>query len=166
FERLIFFVIIFLKLLPNIATNFTNIIYPKECFYCKHSNREKDIHDRMDQHPECLSYKFFVNKSQFRRICTSSEHFCMTSVTSLNGFFTEMRRDCTERCRPGCMESGYGIFSRTCTRCCQTTFCNNFDGRKFLLNDLDVQQLGGIYSNKTINIKNKVNNNILFNKVE
>ncbi|KAL7071363.1 hypothetical protein ACQ4LE_009219 [Meloidogyne hapla] len=63
-----------------------------------------------------------------------------------------MRRDCTERCRPGCMESGYGIFSRTCTRCCQTTFCNNFDGRKFLLNDLDVQQLGGIYANKTINI--------------
>nr|CAD2185012.1 unnamed protein product [Meloidogyne enterolobii] len=63
-----------------------------------------------------------------------------------------MRRDCTERCRPGCMESGYGIFSRTCTRCCQSTFCNNFDGRKFLLNDLDVQQLGGIYANKTINV--------------
>nr|CAD2188895.1 unnamed protein product [Meloidogyne enterolobii] len=75
---LLFATLLLLKLFPNITTqinkNLTN--YPNECFFCRHSNRERDILSRLDQHPECLSYQLFVNKSQFRRICTPAEHFC------------------------------------------------------------------------------------------
>ena len=67
-----------------------------DCFYCRHSNRfawsavlampspvicphhrERDVLDRVDQHPECLSFELFANQSQFRRACTSAEPFCM-----------------------------------------------------------------------------------------
>ncbi|KAL3107128.1 hypothetical protein niasHT_019524 [Heterodera trifolii] len=93
------------------------------CFYCRHSNKaHKDLSDPLIERSECLSPEMFVNQSQFQRQCATHETFCMTSVSSMNGFFVEMRRDCAERCRPGCQESGYGLFSRQCLRLMEMAF--------------------------------------------
>lgn len=49
-------------------------------------------------------------------------------VTNLNGYFLEVARDCDEICKPMCTQSGFGLAVNECTRCCNSSLCNNYDG--------------------------------------
>uniref|UniRef100_A0A183CSA0 BPTI/Kunitz inhibitor domain-containing protein n=1 Tax=Globodera pallida TaxID=36090 RepID=A0A183CSA0_GLOPA len=92
--------------------NSTNVLML--CYYCRHSNKaHKDLSDPLIERSECLSPELFANQSQFQRQCAPNEGFCMTSVSSMNGFFVEMRRDCAERCRAGCQRGRLRTFQAT-----------------------------------------------------
>ncbi|CAD5228905.1 unnamed protein product [Bursaphelenchus okinawaensis] len=104
-----------------------------ECYFCRHSLRNKDVSEQIDQNPECMSFEMFSLQNFSRRGCSSREAYCVSRVVNLNGYFLEVARDCDENCKPMCTETGYGLGYTECTRCCTSDLCNNFDGRDYFL---------------------------------
>ncbi|KAI6232619.1 Toxin-TOLIP domain-containing protein [Aphelenchoides fujianensis] len=103
-----------------------------ECFVCHHSQRSRDVAEHLNQHPQCLSAEMFELIPGMRRNCTELEPYCSSTVTNINGFFLEIERDCSEVCKPMCSSNGYGLSYSQCTRCCNASLCNFFDGRNYL----------------------------------
>ncbi|KAF8372207.1 hypothetical protein PRIPAC_78636, partial [Pristionchus pacificus] len=54
-----------------------------------------------------------------------------STVTNLNGFLVLVERGCAEECIPGCEAHGFGLFWQECTRCCNSSLCNEWDGREY-----------------------------------
>ncbi|PAV90540.1 hypothetical protein WR25_26792 [Diploscapter pachys] len=90
--------------------------------------------DEINQEPDCMNRLKFQSRSDLQRICTEAEPYCISTVTILNGFFTQIDRDCAPDCHQGCEEHGYGLFYTECTRCCKSDLCNDYDGRLYYAN--------------------------------
>ncbi|CAD6184826.1 unnamed protein product [Caenorhabditis auriculariae] len=106
---------------------------PLQCNFCVHSRKKKEVEEGLNQEPDCMNRLKFLSRSDLRRTCTEKEKYCVSTVTNLNGFFVMIDRDCAEECAEGCEERGYGLFYSECTRCCQGSLCNEFDGRAYYL---------------------------------
>ncbi|KAK5970813.1 hypothetical protein GCK32_015319 [Trichostrongylus colubriformis] len=87
--------------------------------------------DGTNQNPDCMNHLKFGSRVDMRRECANDERFCMSTVTNLNGFFVMIERDCAQYCKEGCEEHGYGLFYTECTRCCNDSLCNEYDGREY-----------------------------------
>uniref|UniRef100_A0A1I7W7S2 BED-type domain-containing protein n=1 Tax=Heterorhabditis bacteriophora TaxID=37862 RepID=A0A1I7W7S2_HETBA len=49
------------------------------CNYCLHSRKKKDLMDGVNQNPDCMNHLKFGSRQDMRRLCTSSEKFCIIS---------------------------------------------------------------------------------------
>lgn len=45
--------------------------------------------------------------------------------TEVNGVLTMLTRECSKGCHFGCRPKGFGISYETCSKCCQSDFCNH-----------------------------------------
>ncbi|CAJ0571927.1 unnamed protein product, partial [Mesorhabditis spiculigera] len=123
----------FFFLLPVLASAQDGAADSFSCYYCVHSQRKTDVETGSDQDPDCMNKLKFGSRTDLQRVCTSTEKYCRSTVTNLNGFFTFVERDCAQACAEGCEERGYGLFTQECTRCCQGHLCNEYDGRSYYL---------------------------------
>ncbi|KAI6181625.1 Toxin-TOLIP domain-containing protein [Aphelenchoides besseyi] len=129
--------IFFLFLVPTAAL---------ECFTCHHSQRSRDIAEHLWQHPQCLSAEMFELVPGMRRNCTELEPWCMSTVINVNSFFLEIERGCTEICKPLCTSNGFGLAYGQCTRCCNSSLCNFFEGKNYLQDENNTQQRASLSS--------------------
>lgn len=56
--------------------------------------------------------------------CLRTETYCMVERISIMGLTTSIKRECAAECYYGCRSKNFGVTTRSCTSCCQTTGCN------------------------------------------
>ncbi|KAK3704047.1 hypothetical protein RRG08_049004 [Elysia crispata] len=61
------------------------------------------------------------------RDCLSEQTYCVVERVTVKGIVTSISRNCGDDCLFGCVATGFGITSLTCTSCCNTDRCNTMD---------------------------------------